>query len=349
TNLLLGLLASVSFTGATTAQIFYVDANPLTNTTLADGSAFVPNPASSGNDNNWTERAVFANGGSAFESNSPNTPGGEDAPMLRTRISGLVPGASYLINAYFWGAALTITWRGRAVVDTVQPAPPLQGWNAIQPTTSAFIPMTALGTGAQIGPLQPALNLAYDAAGFEIEGHFATPVLVQEGNRWLTEAPLGVHVANAFGEINVYIDDLEFQSANNNRTWYDGVGFEAAPQAFGNACGTVLPQIGWAGAPIMAQNLSCTLSSAPAGSLAVLAVGLTPLAGPVPLAVLGAPNCDLNITPDVLVVWVTDATGNAAQPLSLSGPPSHDVYWQWVVFGPTELVVTKGLLTRFHR
>ena len=53
------------------AQITYVDIDPLTNTTLADGSVWMPVSAVNGNDNRWAERPdPTANGLSIFEANA---------------------------------------------------------------------------------------------------------------------------------------------------------------------------------------------------------------------------------------------------------------------------------------
>ncbi len=348
TTLLLATVASCCV--SLTAQITYVDADVSTNTTLANGAPYVPQTVTSSVDNEWTQRA-FANGGTILSSHDAT--GNEDCPMLRTVITGLIPGVPHTIYTYWWGGA-SVNWRGRCAVDTAPPAPQLAGYNSVHFATSAFAPMTPLAFDAPLGANQTSLGLTYDALGFENTGHFANQVMLQEGNRWLYEVPLGTFYPDANGEIWVYVDDLEGQQSSSNRTWYDGVGWEWAPLPLGNGCGAPAPTIGYVGQPVTTRDFTVTLASAPASSLGMLVIGFNAtswnsLPLPLSLASFGFPGCDLNVAVDLNLFLLTDPNGAASYTVNLPQVPGLDVYWQWAALSPTGLVTTTGLETRFHR
>jgi hypothetical protein len=104
----------------------YVDATSGSggNTTLANGSVFSPPlNGTTGADNNWEQRTIFGSGGNIFESGGETA---EDAPELRTTISGLVPGANYAVNVFFWDATgTTENWNIRAAFSSASNANPL--------------------------------------------------------------------------------------------------------------------------------------------------------------------------------------------------------------------------------
>ncbi len=335
-----------------TAQITYVDADPATNTTLADGSPFVPNPLNDGSDNNWSNRP-FANGGTIFSTNDVSVAGLEDGPMLRTTIGGLLPGFEYLVYSYCWNASgSSDVWRLRSKVDTSQPAPDIQGYNTRHFPTSSFLPSTGLAFDAPIGP-QQILGLNYDAAGLETDGHFTAPVLIQEGNRWMYEVPLGIHLADGNGEIHVYVDDLA-NTATNNRTWYDGVGYELAPQRFGNSCGTPTPPgIFFSGVPHLNAEMTLAMRGAQPNAAAVLVVGISNTTWngrrlPFDLTPFGAPGCQINVSPDVTAGATTDANGDASITFLFSNVAPATLYWQWLALG-TGISATQGIETVIHR
>lgn len=344
------LTAALAASAALSAQITYVDADTNTNTTRADGTSYTPQLSTSGTDNEWALRP-FANGGTILSTHDVAS-STEDAPMLRTTITGLVPGLPHMIYTYWWGGA-NVAWRGRCLVDTVQPAPELPGYNSVHFTGSVFAPMTPLAFDAPLGVGQTALGLVYDAAGMETTNHFANAVMIQEGNRWLYEVPLGTYVPDGNGEIQVYVDDLAGAQSTSNRTWYDGVGWEWAPFQVGSSCGNPAPQIGYVGQPILARDFTVTLAGAPASSFALLAVGFSatswngiPL--PLGLAPFGYPGCDLNVAPSAWVFQLTDPNGSAQYTVNLSGLSAMNVYWQWAVLTPAALPTTTGLETKFH-
>ena len=96
------LLLGAGVAGAS-AQYLYLDATSGAsgNTSLADGSLFSPPlNGTTGTDNNWEQRTVFGSSGNIFESGGENVT--EDAPELRTLITGLTPGTSYSVYVNFW-------------------------------------------------------------------------------------------------------------------------------------------------------------------------------------------------------------------------------------------------------
>lgn len=350
-------LAATLLAASLPAQATYVDAVAGGNTTLADGSPFTPVIGSPvGTDNQWTER-TFANGGTIFETNG-QAGGGEDGPMLKTTVSGLIPGIGYVIYGYFWSSSDNgAVWRGRALVSNTQPSPEIPGYNTRHFSTSSFAPMRPLADDSPLGTSgYGSLQLTRDANGFESSGHFTNQVLLQEGNRWLYQAFLGVHTANGNGEIDVYIDDLA-NTSNANRTWYDGVGYELAPFNFGLGCGSpAAPEIGYTGVPVINDDFALTLTGANANAAASLLIGTSntlwngaPL--PFDLGPIGFPSgCSLNVSIEASVPALTDATGNATIPLPLVGDFAATLYWQWIVIGPgASFEVSDGLLTSVHR
>ncbi len=106
------LVATYSAASGTTV---YVDATSGTggNTTLANGGTFTPPlNGTTGADQNWEQRTVFAASGNIYESAGEVA---ENAPELRTTITGLTPGATYQIHAHFWdGSGTGAAWNLRA-------------------------------------------------------------------------------------------------------------------------------------------------------------------------------------------------------------------------------------------
>lgn len=329
--------------------ITYVDADTATNTTRADGTPYTPVASTSGSDNEWALRA-FGNGATVLTSH--DTTGNEDCPMLRTTITGLIPTFAYHVYSYHWSDGQA--WRGRGLVSSTQPNPPLPGFNTVHFGSSVFAPMQPLLLGTPVGALQTSLNLQFDAAGFEQEGHFTQAILVREGNRWLYELWLGVHHADLNGEIHVYVDDLEGQQTGAARTWYDGVGYALAPIAGATGCG-LAPAIGFRGAPIQTTSFTATMTGGPANALAICSIGLgntswNGLPLPFSLANAGFPGCLLEVSADVVLFGLTDAAGGAA--FSLTIPPSSplDLYWQLGGLDPANVLSLTGVLaTTFRR
>lgn len=210
--------------GSLRAQITYVDATSGAggNTTLADGSAFTPPlNGTTGADNNWEQRTVFGSGGTVYESGGENVT--EDAPELRTKISGLTAGTEYTLYAYFWDpGSTTEDWNIRAGLTS-------------NPGTSTVY--SAADATAEIG--------ATAAVAASTLVHATAPTIFAESGRVLLAASLGTATADANGEIFVYLDDLPTSLNVNRRTWYDGLGYQKAdtdsdglPDSWENANGT---------------------------------------------------------------------------------------------------------------
>lgn len=173
---------------------------------MADGSPFTPPlNGTTGLDNNWEQRTVFGANGNIFEAGGEVA---ENAPELRTLITGLTPGASYSVYANFW--------------DGSGPAP---DWNvragfASNPGANVIFanPADALDLAATSGVL--ASSLTYSTA----------PTVFTQADRTLYAGLLGIGIANASGELSVFIDDMPSLIGANNRTWYDGVSYAAVPE-----------------------------------------------------------------------------------------------------------------------
>jgi hypothetical protein len=188
--------------------ITYVDASSGAggNTTLANGNVFNP-PLNgiTGADNQWEQRTPLGVNGNIFEAGG-ETPA-ENAPELRTTLSGLTPGGQYNVYVYFWDPDSTVEdWCIRAGFN------PNPGANTIFSAADA----TAELGGATAAPLASSLS------------HTVAPGIFTESSRNLLAAFVGNRSADASGNIQVFIDDLPAASTVNRRTWYDGVGYEAA-------------------------------------------------------------------------------------------------------------------------
>jgi hypothetical protein len=196
--LLLSLLAAVPVP----ASITYVDASSGSagNTTLATGAVFSPPlNGSNGADQQWEQRTPFASGGNVFESGGE---GAENAPELRMTLDGLTPGGSYRVRVHFWDASPA--WRIRAGFSS---AP---GANPIHASAAEAAAIGALGAVA-------ASTLNYTAA----------PTVFTENDRTMHAGEVGVAVADGAGRIAVFIDDFAPVAGANDRTWFDGLSYEA--------------------------------------------------------------------------------------------------------------------------
>lgn len=192
------------------ADLTYVDAST-SNTTLANGSAFNPPlNGTTGIDNNWEQRTTFGSSGNIFEAGGEQP--AENAPEIKTTLSGLTPGASYNIHVCFWDPTSTgEDWNIRAGI-------------AANPGANTLF-SAADSTG----------ELGSTAAVLASTQTFTTaPTILAEGGRALLSAPLGAITADGSGEISVFIDDRSASTSVNLRTWYDGLAYElvaAAPNS----------------------------------------------------------------------------------------------------------------------
>jgi len=195
-----GFLAGIS----AHAQITYLDASP-DNTTLADGSGYVPTVTLINDDNQWSMRTL-ANLGTVYTANDNNANPGEDAPMLRTTIDGLTPGTAYDVFVFFWGAGNDVPGGN-------------QRWDVMAGLSGDSLAFHNTGS---------ATNLGHAATGVAPASHFTNSspaVMVAEDDRRLYQAMVGTATADQAGRIDVFIDDAP---GNPNRTWFDGVGWQVA-------------------------------------------------------------------------------------------------------------------------
>ncbi|MFT4844122.1 MAG: hypothetical protein ACI90M_004604 [Candidatus Azotimanducaceae bacterium] len=334
--------SSLLLMSTASAQITYVDADVSTNTSHADGTPMTPVIASTAIDNLWQQRP-FANGGSILSSNDAAT-GTEDCPMLRTTISGLIPTLPYHIYGYQWNT-LTSQWRLQLDVDSQQPTGPLTLWHTAGGGTPMSIPLAFDAPGNSVA----SLDLQYDGLGMETSGHFSNPVMLQEGNRWLFEVPMGIFTADLNGEIHVYIDD-DPVSSNFNRNWYDGVGFELAPLPYGLGCGT--GSIEFSGQPHSNSTIRLDLIGSDANSFGLMMLGLNSVA-PFDVGAIGfTPGCFLNIDLALIYFVPTNGTGDAnwQTTLGIVPPGITPLYFQWATLDPALLLtsMTAGLRVDFH-
>jgi hypothetical protein len=221
TTAILGLLPQASWRGAVvllllgagvtgaSAQYLYLDATSGVsgNTTLADGSLFSPPlNGTTGTDNNWEQRTVFGSSGNIFESGGENVT--ENAPELRTLITGLTPGEAYSVYVNFWDpTSATEDWNVRAGFASNP------GANTLFSAADATVELTS--TAAIL-----ASTLTYSTA----------PTIYVESGRALLAGLLGTATANGAGEIAVFVDDLPTSLNVNRRTWYDGVSVAVVPE-----------------------------------------------------------------------------------------------------------------------
>ncbi|MCA9237373.1 MAG: hypothetical protein KDA44_17990, partial [Planctomycetales bacterium] len=167
------------------------------NTTLADGSTLTPttNP-------NWQERTGLGNLGNVLQGGS-DTPNPNEAPVIKTTLSGLTPGQSYTVYTNFWDATGS-------------------SWRILTGTAENSLTLYASPDDAVAG--------ATNGVDADTLTYAAPQPLTEEGNRSLWGAALGSVVANGSGQIVVYVDDTG-TTDGDDRTWYDGLTYSTGAMA----------------------------------------------------------------------------------------------------------------------
>jgi hypothetical protein len=203
--------------GACAAEDFQYFPATLANTTLADGGALkivttpptAPGEITSGATEvqpnshwHWREnagsgaagqRGLFAAAGNA----------GNDAPMLRTTVTGLKPKTDYQVFGCFW--------IGGFVSDAATPA------------------------GKDLWDIRLGCGIA-EMMGYGLKSNTGFPVTLgcgtkvpwkdgisdRDGDKRLCSASLGIVRTDMKGSLVVYVDD-QAEDANAGRTWFDGV------------------------------------------------------------------------------------------------------------------------------
>ena len=208
-----GCLVAASLVAHASAAITYVDATDgaAGNTAVAPsagGGVFntsgALNNQGPANDGLWDVRA-FANNTTIYQ--NVGTGANSDNAQRLVTTTGLASG-TYNVYAYFWSDNSNM-WRIRAdLADTSPGDLPL------------YMPggagVTQFYTGADATVLSDTLA----------PNPFTTPVMIAEGNRRLYQASLGQVTGTS---ISVYIDDGP-ATVFNERTWYDGIGYELIPE-----------------------------------------------------------------------------------------------------------------------
>ncbi len=171
------------------------------NTTLSNGAAFSPPVnGSNGSDNQWELRTNLASHGTVLESGGET---GEDAPGLKTTLTGLAPNSLYDLTVLFWDASGGVEdWNIRA---------------GLSPTELTLFANGDTSDAAELGAVG-----AVSAASLSFE---SAPTLTSEANRTMYAGLLGEAATDANGQIEVFVNDLPSTIGANNRTWYDGLGY----------------------------------------------------------------------------------------------------------------------------
>ena len=105
----------------------------------------------------------------------------------------------------------------------------------------------------------------------------------------------------------------------------------------GNTGGFATPELGNIGTPVLGGSYDVTLSEARPSSVAVMVSGLSDQVyqgTPLPIALPGAPGCDVLASPDVLQAELLSTSGTASGTISVPSTPSlmgANVFHQWAV------------------
>ena len=98
-----------------------------------------------------------------------------------------------------------------------------------------------------------------------------------------------------------------------------------------------MPELGNTGLPVLGATYNLDLAEAPGATFAVLVSGLsdeTWSGGSLPLALPGAPGCDLLVDPIVLTASMTSSSGTTSGAIAVpnsTGLVGTDVFHQWVI------------------
>lgn len=192
------------------AEIAYVDAThgASGNTTLVGGAQWDPltgGDQGTADDGVWAERA-FGNSATIYQNAATGST--DNAHRLQTNVSGLGAGV-YNVYAYFWSDTSN-GWRIQASL-TDNPGGDLPLYT---PTTTGVVQYY---TGADATVFSSTLA----------PNPFTSDVMIGEGNRRLYQASLGQVNGTS---LTVFIDDSSMQADQNERTWFDGVGYELVPE-----------------------------------------------------------------------------------------------------------------------
>ncbi|MEO5803498.1 MAG: immunoglobulin domain-containing protein [Verrucomicrobiota bacterium] len=181
----------------------YVDATPA-NTLRADGLAFTPTSGTNdgpGGDNQWHWRtdAALGNAGTLFTVGEL-TPFVEDAPVLKTTISGLTAG-TYDLFALYW-SPVNADWRLQAALDY---------------DGDGSVSNEQMNAFERIGTQASHIN------------EFTGTVLTEQSTNRLYRGYVGRKTIAAGELLDVFVDNLPLATATSSgtRTWYDGIAYRS--------------------------------------------------------------------------------------------------------------------------
>ena len=204
------LLAGAFGGEARAAGLNYVDGSAFFN--ITPSSAINLTGVGTAGDNVWGTRTDFGAGINVFES------GGniEDSPEIVQRVSGLTPGVNYDFYAVFW-TDKDENWGLRTGLSSGVLTPYTYSADLGNfPYAGATKAITA---GAAVWDTRPQPGL--DGISVFTQRPGADPLIMLLGKA-------GTKVANASGEVDVFVDDLPPVSAGVQRSWFDGVAYVAA-------------------------------------------------------------------------------------------------------------------------
>jgi len=208
------VMAALASIAVAQTPITFVNATT-NNTTLPNGDPLIPGThyyvgqTWSPNDAVWDYRTGYANDGDIWQ-NASSGQIDTNAFRLRTTVTVPAPGPGqyYEVYALFWTD--TSSWRIAASLTDAPGQLPL--YLRDSPGVTQF------WTGADGTQYSTVLS----------PNPFTTSVLISEGNRRLLMTPsLGQVVGTT---ISVYIEPDRNQADSNQRTWFDGIGYQLIPE-----------------------------------------------------------------------------------------------------------------------
>lgn len=211
------LLAAIATTFASAhggdaqaAGLNYVDGSAFAN--ITPSSAINLTGLGTAGDNVWGTRTDFGSGVNLFESGGSL----EDSPELVQRVSGLTPGANYDFYAVFW-TDKDENWGVRTGLSSGALAPHTYSSDLGNNPYAGSMKAVTAGAAVWDAPPQPGV----DGISVFTQRPGADPLIMLLGKA-------GSKIANASGEVDVYIDDLPAITAGAQRSWFDGVAYVAA-------------------------------------------------------------------------------------------------------------------------
>ncbi len=167
---------------------------------------------------NWTNRADAGNYGESYQSDYAN-----DSARLKTTVTGL-PEGLYKVYAYFW-AANSANWRLEAALkDNPDGELPVYHQGDYPANTNLYVHYEDVPGALPWGNFSNPTPNPCTTTNL-LSNPFGTNVLrLAKNDLRMVEVYLGVVSGT---EITVYGDDDVAASSQSQRTWYDGIGYEA--------------------------------------------------------------------------------------------------------------------------